>query len=49
MKRKGSAPIFKAYVINRMALMPLRCDEKIPSEHLVRVVNKEAEKIDLRR
>ena len=44
--RKRAAPVFKPYVMNQIALMPPSYDEKIPSEHLVRVVNKAIE--DLR-
>jgi len=47
MKRKASAPVFKPYVMNQVALMPPSYDEKIPADHLVRVVNKAVEKIDL--
>ena len=48
MKRKASAPVFEPYVMNQIALMPARYDEKIPADHLVRVVNESVEKIDLR-
>jgi transposase len=47
MKRKASAPVFKPYVMNQVALLPPSYDEKIPAEHLVRVVNAAVEKIDL--
>jgi transposase len=47
MKRKASAPVFKPYVMNQVALMPPSYDEKIPADHLVRVVNAAVEKIDL--
>jgi transposase len=47
MKRKASAPVFKPYVMNQIALMPASYDEKIPADHLVRVVNEAVEKIDL--
>jgi transposase len=47
MKRKPAAPVFKPYVMNRVALMPPSYDEKIPADHLVRVVNEAVEKIDL--
>jgi transposase len=47
MKRKPSAPVFKPYVMNQIALMPASYDEKIPNDHLVRVVNEAVEKIDL--
>jgi transposase len=47
MKRKAAAPVFKPYVMNQVALMPPSYDEKIPADHLVRVVNDAVEKIDL--
>jgi len=47
MKRKASAPVFEPYVMNQAALMPARYDEKIPADHLARVVNESVEKIDL--
>jgi transposase len=47
MKRKATAPVFKPYVMNQVALMPPSYDEKIPADHLVRVVNAAVEKIDL--
>ncbi|MRR31615.1 IS1182 family transposase, partial [bacterium] len=47
MKRKRAAPVFKPYVMGQIALMPPSYDEKIPAEHLVRVVNRAVEKIDL--
>jgi transposase len=47
MKRKASAPVFKPYVMNQVALMPPSYAEKIPADHLVRVVNEAVEQIDL--
>ena len=47
MKRKASVPVFKPYVMNQVALLPPSYDEKIPADHLVRVVNAAVEKIDL--
>jgi transposase len=47
MKRKASVPVFKPYVMNQVALMPASYEEKIPADHLVRVVNEAVEKIDL--
>jgi transposase len=47
MKRKPAAPVFKLYVMNQMALMPSSYEEKIPADHLVRVVNEAVEKIDV--
>jgi transposase len=46
-KRKPTAPVFKAYVMDQMALMPCSYDELIPADHLVRVVNQAVEQIDL--
>ena len=45
--RKRAAPVFKPYVMNQIALMPPSYDEKIPSDHLVRVVNKAIEDLNL--
>lgn len=47
MNRKRPTPVFKPYVMNQIALMPPSYDEKIPAEHLVRVVNRAVEKLDL--
>jgi Transposase and inactivated derivatives len=47
MKRKQSAPVFKPYVMNQVALMPPSYEDKIPADHLVRVVNDAVEKIDV--
>jgi transposase len=47
MKRKQSAPVFKPYVMNQVALMPPSYEEKIPADHLVRVVSDAVEKIDV--
>jgi transposase len=45
--RKRAAPVFKPYVMNPIALMPPSYDEKIPSDHLVRVVNKAIEHLNV--
>lgn len=45
--RKRAAPVFKPYVMNQIALMPPSYDEKIPSDHLVRVVNKAIEDLNV--
>jgi transposase len=45
--RKRAAPVFKPYVMNQIALMPPSYDEKIPSDHLVRVVNKAIENLNV--
>jgi transposase len=47
MKRKPTAPVFKPYVMNQVALLPPSYDELISEDHLVRVVNDAVEKIDL--
>jgi hypothetical protein len=47
MKRKPSAPAFKSYIMNRPALIPPSWDELIPGDHVVRVVNRAIEQIDL--
>ena len=47
MKRKPALPVFKPYVMNQIALMPPSYEEKIPADHLVRVVNTAVEQIDL--
>jgi transposase len=46
-KKKASAPVFKPYMMNQMSLMPRSYEEVIPGDHLVRVVNKAIEAIDL--
>jgi transposase len=47
MRRKPAAAVFKPYVMNQVALMPPSYEEMIPADHLVRVVNKAVEEIDL--
>jgi transposase len=47
MKRKEAAPVFKAYVMNQISLIPPSYAELIPEKHLVRTVNEAVEKIDL--
>lgn len=47
MKRKPAAPIFKPYVMNQVALMPPSYEEMIPVDHLVRVINRAVEEIDV--
>ena len=47
MKRKPAAPVFKPYVMNQAALLPASYGELIPEEHLVRMVNKAVEEIDI--
>jgi transposase len=47
MKRKPGAPTFKSYVMNQPALIPASWEELIPGDHVVRVVNRAIEQIDL--
>jgi transposase len=48
MKRKPAAPVFKAYEMDQMYLLPRSLEELIPAGHVVRVVNEAIEQIDLR-
>ena len=48
MSKQKSAPVFKAYVMNQMSLLPQSYEEKIPGEHLVRLVNEAIEALDLK-
>ena len=45
--RKPAAPVFKPYVMNQPHLLPPSYDELIESEHLVRVVNRVIDELDL--
>lgn len=47
MKRKISPPIFKEYTQDQVILLPTDLGAQIPAKHLVRVVNKSIEKMDL--
>lgn len=47
MKRKRAAPVFKPYEMDQPALIPPSWEELIPAEHVVRVVNRAIEQIDL--
>ena len=47
MKRKPSVATFKSYVMGQPALIPPSQEELIPAEHIVRVVNRAPEQIDL--
>ncbi|TEU05964.1 IS1182 family transposase [Candidatus Bathyarchaeota archaeon] len=47
MKRKEANPVFKPYVMGQPSLLPPDLEELIPEEHLVRVVNRTIEEIDL--
>jgi transposase len=46
-KRKAMKPVFKLYAMDQMLLMPRSYEEMIPEDHLVRVVNRAVEGIDL--
>src|SRR3990172_8625005 len=48
MKRKRAAPVFKPYTMAQASLLPPSLEELIPPDHLVRVVNRMVEKIDIR-
>ena len=47
MKRKPSAPVFKPYTQAQASLIPPSWEELIPADHLVRVVNRAIESINL--
>ncbi len=47
MKRKPATPVFKPYVMNQAQLLPPSYDELIEPEHLVRVVNRVIDQLDL--
>jgi transposase len=47
MKRKPSAPKFKPYEQDQPALIPPSWEELIPAKHVVRVVDKAIEALDL--
>lgn len=47
MKRKKAKPVFKPYVMGQPSLLPQDLEEIIPKNHLVRVIHKAVEKIDL--
>jgi transposase len=48
-KRKAMKPVFKPYSMGQMLLMPQSYEELIPEDHLVRVVNRAVEQIDVER
>lgn len=47
MRRKASQPVFKPYIQNQPSLMPPRLDELIAEDHLVRVINRAIDQLDL--
>src|SRR5512139_2869125 len=46
-KRKAMKPVFKPYSMGQMLLLPQSYEEVIPEDHLVRVVNRAVEQIDV--
>ena len=44
--KKGNV-VFKAYTMEQPSLLPANLEELIPEDHLVRVVNRVVEEIDL--
>jgi transposase len=47
MRRKAAKPTFKPYTMAQPSLIPPSWDELIPAEHVVRVVNRAVEQIEL--
>src|SRR4030042_6693605 len=47
MKRNPPAPVFKPYTMAQPSLIPASWDELIPADHIVRVVNRAIERINL--
>jgi len=47
MKRKRARPVYKPYTMGQMILLPTNLEELIPENHMVRVVNKFIEQMDL--
>ena len=45
--RKPAYPVFKAYTMDQLSLIPPSWEELIPAEHIVRVVNRVIESINL--
>ena len=45
--RKPAAPVFKSYIMAQPSLIPPNWDELIPADHIVRVVNRTIESINL--
>lgn len=46
-KKEKAAPVFKPYNQNQLMLLPPSLDELIPSDHIVRVIDKAIERLDL--
>ena len=47
MRRKPAKPTFKTYTQAQPSLIPPSWDELIPAEHVVRLVNRAIDQIDL--
>ena len=47
MKRRQAKPTFKPYIMAQPSLMPPSWEEMIPGDHLVRVVNRAVDQIDI--
>jgi transposase len=47
MRRKETHLVFKPYIQNQLSLMPLRLDGLIPEDHLVRVINRAIDQLNL--
>lgn len=47
-KKRPSEPVFKPYNQHQLMLLPPSLEELIPPHHLVRVINKVVEKLDIR-
>ena len=47
MKRKRARSVYKPYTMGQMILLPTNLEELIPENHMVRVVNKFIEQMDL--
>lgn len=48
MAKKSNVPVFKAYTMGQIVLLPRDLEEEIDPNHLVRVINAAVEKMDLR-
>ena len=48
MKRKSSPPVFKEYTQGQIVLLPTDLEAQIPANHLVRVVNRTIEQLELK-
>jgi len=48
MTKKNLGPVFKEYTMGQILLLPVDLEEEVEPEHLVRMVNKAVDKMDLR-